>query len=295
MKLKEKLSIRLRKIKYHNIFKQMKQIKILNDKDSVDLIINSKKSVARFGDGELGFVFSPYSKIGFQNSNKELSERLTEIIKSDNENVIIGLPDKFVTLRHNTYESKKFWLRYIIDNYKNILNNVNLNRIYINTNFTRFYFDYQKPRLSKKKIKNVKRIWDNRDIVIIEGEKTKIGVGNDFFDNAKSIKRIICPSTNAFLRYDKILKEATKLEKDKLILIALGPTATVLAYDLGNIGYQALDVGHIDIEYEWYLKKAKEKVAIDGKYVNEANKNNYDIDIDDEKYKKSIIKNITIS
>ena len=55
---------------------------------------------------------------------------------------------------------------------------------------------------------------------------------------------------------DKILcREST----DSIILIALGPTATVLAYDLSKRGYQAIDVGHIDIEYEWFLNNASKK------------------------------------
>ena len=50
----------------------------------------------------------------------------------------------------------------------------------------------------------------------------------------------------------------------------MGPTATVLAYDLSMHGIQALDIGHIDIEYEWYLKKDRTHQRIDGKYVSEA-------------------------
>ena len=50
MSFKEKLSIYLRKIKYHKIFRKMSKIKILDDEKTVNLIINSKKSVARFGD-----------------------------------------------------------------------------------------------------------------------------------------------------------------------------------------------------------------------------------------------------
>ena len=42
-----------------------------------------------------------------------------------------------------------------------------------------------------------------------------------------------------------------------LILLALGPTATVMAYNLAQKGYQAIDIGHIDIEYEWYRMGAK--------------------------------------
>ena len=52
--------------------------------------------------------------------------------------------------------------------------------------------------------------------------------------------------------------------------MALGPTATVMAYDLAKLGYQAIDIGHVDIEYEWFLMKAIHKVPIQNKYVNEA-------------------------
>ena len=117
-----------------------------------------------------------------------------------------------------------------------------------------------------------------------------MGIGNDLFDNVKSIKRILCPAKNAFDKYDAILAECEKQSKDKLFLIALGPTATVLAYDLANLGYWALDVGHIDICYEWKLRGGKGKVAIPGKYTNEAAGGRENIeDCTDPDYLNSII------
>ena len=97
-----------------------------------------------------------------------------------------------------------------------------------------------------------------------------MGVGNDLFENARSIRRIIGPKTNAYDRYRDILYSAQQIEKEALFLIALGPTATVLAYDLFLMGYQALDIGHIDIEYEWFLRDAQYPMRICAKYVNEA-------------------------
>ena len=44
---------------------------------------------------------------------------------------------------------------------------------------------------SEATFKLLKRIWDGKDIVIVEGEKTKLGMGNDLLSNAKSIRRII--------------------------------------------------------------------------------------------------------
>ena len=66
------------------------------------------------------------------------------------------------------------------------------------------------------------------------------------------------------------MEAAKKTDRDRLILIALGHTATVLAYDLAAEGYQALDIGHLDIEYEWFLRKTDKKIPIEGKFVNEA-------------------------
>ena len=43
-------------------------------------------------------------------------------------------------------------------------------------------------------IKKLKKIWEQKDVVIIQGETSRLGVYNDLFDNIKSIERILCPS-----------------------------------------------------------------------------------------------------
>ena len=40
-----------------------------------------------------------------------------------------------------------------------------------------------------------------------------------------------------------------------MIIIILGPTATVLAYDLASEGYQALDFGHIAKDYNAWMER----------------------------------------
>jgi glycosyltransferase family protein len=142
-------------------------------------------------------------------------------------------------------------------------------------------------------VKELKKIWDGKDVVIVEGEKSRLGVGNDLFDNMNSIQRVICPAENAFEIYDRILNELLKLPKDKLILLALGPTATVLAYDMYKAGYHVIDIGHVDIEYEWFLRKATKKIKIENKYVTEVKEGRVDIqDIKDSKYQNEIIERI---
>ena len=67
-------------------------------------------------------------------------------------------------------------------------------------------------------------------------------------------------------------------------MIALGPAATVLSYDLAKAGYHALDIGHLDIEYEWFLRKATKKINIEDKWVNEVPGNTITENFYDEDY-----------
>ena len=93
---------------------------------------------------------------------------------------------------------------------------------------------------------------------------------------------------NAFSAYSQILEEVSKVDKSRLILIALGPTATVLAYDLSKQGYQAIDIGHLDVEYEWFLQSALDKCIIKNKYVNEVD-NREVSDLSDPEYQDQVI------
>ena len=130
---------------------------------------------------------------------------------------------------------------------------------------------------------------NSKILVIVEGEKTRLGVGNDLFSGAKTIKRILCPATNAFKYCDKIRTKIESIWKGELVILALGPTATILASDLTEHGIRALDIGHLDIEYEWFLRKSDSHALIPGKYTNEAEKGN---DVDeclDEWYLSQIV------
>ena len=72
-------------------------------------------------------------------------------------------------------------------------------------------------------------------------------------------------------------------------MIALGPTATVLASDLSKAGVWALDVGHLDVEYEWYRSGAREKTVLKNKYVNEVAGGRIEADRQDPEYLSQII------
>jgi hypothetical protein len=54
----------------------------------------------------------------------------------------------------------------------------------------------------------------------------------------------------------------------------LGPAAKVLAYDLFLEGFRVFDIGHIDMEYEMYLKNEPKLTKVKYKYFNEINERN---------------------
>lgn len=164
-----------------------------------------------------------------------------------------------------------------------------MKKIYYDALITRLYMDYKDKSKAKERFEKIKILWNDRDILIVEGEQSRLGINNDLFENCSSIKRILCPVNNAYSKYDEILCEIKKHEKPDLILIALEPTATVLAYDLAHIGYQAIDIGHIDIEYEWFLQGVKNKVLIKNKFVGEVQDGTKVDALNDNKYNEQVI------
>ena len=158
--------------------------------------------------------------------------------------------------------------------------------------FTRFYLNRTDIHDYSAYVSLLKQLWNRREVLIVEGTHSRLGVGNDLFDNTSSIRRILAPATNAFNCYDKLIDEIEKVAGDSLILLALGQTATVLAYDLAQKGFQAIDIGHVDIEYEWMRMKATEKVVVPNKYVNEVKEGRIDTGLDDAIYHTQIIATI---
>lgn len=274
------------------IFYKKNNFSILNDKTIVDEIIFSSKSLCRFGDGELKWALG-IKQNSFQNSNKELSTRLKNILKdNDNRNLLIGIPEGINSLNNYTNDAKFYWKNFCVK-YGKRVKKIIPNHDFANTNITRPYMDYKDKSYNtiKERFDNIKRIWENKDLIIVEGEFTRLGVGNDLFDNANSIKRIICPSKNAFDVIGKIEETISKIDNSYLFLVSLGPTATVIVSDMSKKGFQLVDIGHIDIEYSWFKKGILHKEKIEGKFVNEAGGMD-EIDIIDEKYEKQIIEKI---
>lgn len=266
------------------------KLEVYTTDETLDKIVNSNISVSRFGDGEFSLMNG--ESLMFQSYDENLSKRLRSILISSQINHIVCIPNVFNDNSIYTEKARNYWNKYLELNARKIFKLIDVDKKYYDTQVTRLYIDIEEKQKVKARFDKIKQLWMAKDIVIVEGEKSRLGIGNDLFDSAKSINRIICPSKDAFLIYEDILNEVKKQKKSKLILIALGPTATVLAYDLAIEGYQAIDIGHIDIEYEWFLQGVTEKCPVKNKYIGEIDGGTLVLNIEDKRYEDEIISNL---
>lgn len=244
-----------------------------SDEHLLEKLREETVSLARFGDGEFSILLGRGAP-AFQKFDTALQERLREIIHSDHPNVMIGIPRYFNDTSKLHFFSKPYWEEYIANNL-DFIHSLNGNKIYANAGITRPYIDLGDRSGSKERFERFRSIWKGRKVLVVEGRKTRFGVNNDLLGEAGQVHRILCPETNAFSVYEAIKSEVVQAAAAyDVILVALGPTATVLCYDLGLLNRRAIDIGHLDIEYDWYSNKAVWKVQIGNKYVSEARHGN---------------------
>ena len=270
--------------------KQLDPIQVKGIDETLDYIIENKSSLIRFGDGEINMLAG--HSIPYQDYDEELVSTMRDIIGQESrKELVVCLPDAFTDRFRFTYWAIPFWKDHM-DHYMDFYRELCSDSWYGSTFVSRPYIDFEDKSQAKAQFEKLKSIWENRDLLIVEGATSRSGVGNDLFDEANSIKRIICPSHSAFSRVHEIEQEIEKHAAGRLILCMLGPTAKVLAYHLSRKGHQVLDIGHIDSEYEWMKMGAKTKVKFSHKHTAEYN---FDQDIEfieDETYNSQIVAKI---
>lgn len=265
-------------------------IKILGILDTLNYILAHNSSVARFGDGEMDIITG--HSIPYQDYDENLANELKDIISSEsNESLVVCLSDVFEGLDRYNQSAVDFWKQHLNNNYI-YYKSLCKAPWYGSTFISRPYMDLVDKSLSNMYFKNIKNLWDERDILIVEGVNSRSGVGNDLFDNANSVERIICPSKNAYSKIDEIESLIEMHAENKLVLLILGPTAKVLAKRLSIKKIQAIDMGHIDSEYEWFKMKATTKVKLDHKHTAEHNFDENITFIEDDAYNSQIVERI---
>ncbi len=262
---------------------------VIGDTDkAIEQIVAHGNSLIRFGDGEFNIISGVGHPI-FQDGNAELGEKMKEIIGCDDEKMLVGIADNYGNLNKYTDEIADGIRAYMTDEIRKIHYSIlKPQKTYYDAYMFKCYYPYKDKEGTQKRVDLVKKIWDNRDVVLVEGNLTRSGVGNDLFDNVKSLRRILGPIKNAYSKYNELLEAIKTTSKDKLILFTLGPAGKVLAYELFKQGYQVVDIGQIDMDYDWYLAGAKFKISNSKKYISQLPPAEVE-QLDDDEYKKQVI------
>lgn len=275
------------------------RLRIMKPDETIRFIIENHCSVARYGDGEFDLMLNEKS-IGFQDQSPELAAKLEGVFEKRYPNLLICVPGSFNRVWGRTRDSREYWLQWGISErhqetiVKRIWQLSGKKYRFGDSQITRPYIAVKNKEKSEALFRSLSLIWEGRDVLIVEGEQTRMGIGNNLLANTERIRRILAPATNAFAKYTEIVETVMEhASKDTLVLIALGPTATVLAADLSGRGVQAVDLGHIDLEYEWFLRSATSRELIDGKYINEMDSGHQVNDCKDPDYLQQIVASVS--
>ena len=249
--------------------KELEEIVVFPINKSLDYILENHSSVIRFGDGEFDIIMG--KSIPYQDYNPELADRLLQLLhKQSTNDLLVCLPDMFQNRQRYNQSAQLFWKNHF-QKFGNFYRQHCYQDWYGSSFISRPYMDLQDKESAVESFKKLKLLWDKRDILVVEGETSRSGVGNDLFNNCNSLKRIICPSKNAYIKYDEILEAVERYAQGRIILLMLGPTAKILVRDLSDRGFQAIDIGHIVSEYEWYKMGATQKIKFSHKHTAEFN------------------------
>ncbi|MDD6072032.1 MAG: GT-D fold domain-containing glycosyltransferase [Clostridiales bacterium] len=239
----------------HGFFKN--QIHVHSIDETINALIDTDNSLVRFGDGEITLISGIASVT--QQGDEELAKRLRQVLTSNEDKLLIAIVDGFSGMEYMHKDSQNFWKKHFLKFQKDYRKYCSPERIYYNAFVSRCYYFMQDHSKCAEWFEKIKRIWKNKKVVIVEGEQTHNGVENNLFEGTAEIRRILCPSENAYEVYGQIMEACCRFGKENLFLLSVGATAKPLAYDLFRKGYRVIDIGNLDLEYEWYLEKVQTK------------------------------------
>jgi len=141
--------------------------------NTLSYIIEHRCSVSRFGDGELKFILG--GQTWFQDYCPELQRRLSQVLLNRQKGLIVCVPNIFGGLSIYTEHDRDYWSLHLARSRKKWYKHMDQNKTYFDSFISRCYMPYKDKTQAAKLFGLWKQIWDKRDLLIIEGEKTRLG------------------------------------------------------------------------------------------------------------------------
>lgn len=238
------------------------RLHVLSIDETIRRIREENLSMIRFGDGEITLIRG--RSLAFQGGSDQLAEDLRTALQATDPGLIVTIPDIFgpQSLEQYVPASREFWKDHLLFCRKIYYENCRSDIEYGTTSISRCYITLQDQSRCQKWFNEIRQIWAGKDVTIVEGAGSHTGVTNDLLDTATSVQRILCPPRKAYDSYTEIMEVCRRIDKNRLVLLAVGPTAKPLGLVLFREGYRVLDIGNLDTEYEWFLAGNKDKVKI---------------------------------
>lgn len=108
---------------------------------------------------------------------------------------------------------KEYWINYLYSRRKKWLDLLNFEKIYLNANIMGSYLRYSDKSKCESYFESFKKLWHNKNVILCEGEFSRVGVNNDLLSDCKFIKRVLCPHKEAFSKYDEIFDKLSNMAR----------------------------------------------------------------------------------
>lgn len=228
------------------------KLHILNTQEALEALEKEQFSFLRFGDGELAIING--QGIPFQEKDNSLAKRLYELLSVQEKGLRIGIPYYYMNPISNLNTFVQNFAYSLGKQRRFLIANSSKDNTYIDTCLTQVYQTYAEYDFENY-YERMQKLLQGKDVTVICGEGVLDKLQFRALDVCNSVEYLYGPSMNAYSEYDKLLEQAKKIDKDRLVLAILGPTAKVLVYDLHKAGYTAWDIGHYLKDYDAYKKQ----------------------------------------
>lgn len=213
-------------------------IRVLSEWKTLEMVMNGC-SLSRYGDGEIKHMDG--KKNVSQEQADSLSRALSDVFDSELKGHMVGIPNVFNGRSFDGLAEK-----YIESMRRRFGKRSDPKRVYGSAYISRAdlcgYLDWA-PYWSA-----ISELWNGKDVVLVRGNGKRANPAG-MMERARDFVEIEIPSKNAWECYPEILKECMRMGSFCRFLLAAGPTATVLAYDLALRGRHAVDIGHLGMFY----------------------------------------------
>lgn len=239
-------SRRYRNGKYTN------SVRVLNSWQTIDKLLETKHCFCRFGDGEIAVIRG--EGIAFQKADARLGARLLEILRSEEEQLLVGINYFYLNPVEGVNGFTQNFLNCLQMQRKFLIENCNKKRVYIDAAITQMYQNYNEYDFDTH-FQRLQKLFEGKKVTLICGESIFSDIKYNALEVCESVEYIYGPSRDAYDQYDLLLKRALEVDKERVICVILGPAAKVLVYDLYQNGRTAWDIGHYLKDYDSYMRQ----------------------------------------